>query len=169
MVDGRWSVKMGEPLDPPPVSSVVEVDENEAPVRSPMSSPVSRGSRVDPPGMGSLKSTLNGKRQRELADVANFGRGLEGGECLQWMLLFEKQAMGLELEGLTLGTFSLEVPKGSQVKSALRSASRLVTTSLPGREKGASMSLQLVNLAMKCVKESVHSLRTQRELSLIHI
>ena len=34
----------------------------------------------------------------------------------------------------------------------------------PGREKGASMSLQLANLAMKCVKESVHSLRTQREM-----
>ena len=33
-----------------------------------------------------------------------------------------------------------------------------------GREKGASMSLQLENLAMKCVKESVHSLRTQREM-----
>jgi len=33
-----------------------------------------------------------------------------------------------------------------------------------GREKGASMSLQLANLAMKCVKESVHSLRTQREM-----
>ena len=33
-----------------------------------------------------------------------------------------------------------------------------------GREQGASMSLQLANVAMKCVKERVHSLRTQREM-----
>ena len=35
----------------------------------------------------------------------------------------------------------------------------------PGSEKGASMSLQLANLAMKCVKERVHSSRTRREMS----
>ena len=34
----------------------------------------------------------------------------------------------------------------------------------PGSEKGASMSLQLVSLAMKCVKERVHSSRTRREM-----
>ena len=35
----------------------------------------------------------------------------------------------------------------------------------PGSEKGASMSLQLVSLAMKYVKERVHSSRTRREMS----
>ena len=43
-------------------------------------------------------------------------------------------------------------------------ASRRWAPYAPGREKGASMSLQRANLAMKCVKESVHSLRTQREM-----
>ena len=33
-----------------------------------------------------------------------------------------------------------------------------------GSKKGASMSLQLVILAMKCVKERVHSSRTRREM-----
>ena len=33
-----------------------------------------------------------------------------------------------------------------------------------GRKRGASMSLQLVSLAMKCVKERVHSSRTRREM-----
>ena len=43
-------------------------------------------------------------------------------------------------------------------------ASRFYSELDSGREKGASMSLQLANLAMKCVKESVHSLKTQREM-----
>ena len=34
----------------------------------------------------------------------------------------------------------------------------------PGRETGASMSLQLVSLAMKCVEERVHPSRTRREM-----
>ena len=49
---------------------------------------------------------------------------------------------------------------GVKTKARLKSYDALVA----GREKGASMSLQLSNLAMKCVKESVHSLRTQREM-----
>ena len=49
-----------------------------------------------------------------------------------------------------------------------RAASAVATTlekSMPGSEKGASMSLQLVILAMKYVKERVHSSRTRREMS----
>ena len=34
----------------------------------------------------------------------------------------------------------------------------------PGREQGASLSLQRVSLAMECVTERVHSSRTQREM-----
>ena len=51
--------------------------------------------------------------------------------------------------------------RGSTLK---RSRTRSGASSTTGSEKGASMSLQLVSLAMKCVKERVHSSRTPREM-----
>ncbi|KAH8053883.1 hypothetical protein JL720_14611 [Aureococcus anophagefferens] len=58
------------------------------------------------------------------------GRALEGQECLQYMLLFERQAAGLDLDALQLGSVRVDVPRGPQVKSALRSAAKLATTAL---------------------------------------
>ena len=65
-------------------------------------------------------------------------------------------------EDMRLAT--VDVFNTSQAKPGPAWNARLLDKLEPGSEKGASMSLQLVSLAMERVKERVHPSRTRREM-----
>ena len=101
------------------VAAAVEEVFDEAPPATP------RPASPPPASQRSIETLLSPK-----SPATPSGRALEGQECLQYMLLFERQAAGLDLDALQLGSVRVDVPRGPQVKSALRSAAKLATTAL---------------------------------------
>ena len=65
-------------------------------------------------------------------------QALDPGEALQMLLVFEKQAVGLECVNFHVGPVDLEVARGAQVRAALKSAARLVAAALRAGERCAA-------------------------------